>query len=244
VRWGTRRREAETRLGRVSGGAARSSSEHDDRCRAGAPAADRRPGGAARRPRRARGGRGGGARQHAAGGLRGARLRAAGARAGRALAARLAAAGASAVLLIPMVLYLGGGSLVSLGVASMAFSAVALPDADHRAAGAEAGARRCWPGCGIGFATWLFLVCRGETCRRGRAGWAGARAWRRWSARRPWRAGTSCCRPRRPLARGARARRRARRAGVAGRARVDPAGVPLVRHGGHCGARMDDLPAA
>ena len=36
-----------------------------------------------------------------------------------------AAAGASAVLLIPVVLVLGGGSLVSLGVASMAFSAVA-----------------------------------------------------------------------------------------------------------------------
>ena len=36
-----------------------------------------------------------------------------------------AAAGTSAVLLIPVVLVLGGGSLVSLGVASMAFSAVA-----------------------------------------------------------------------------------------------------------------------
>jgi len=82
-----------------------------------------------------------------------------------------AAAGASAVLLIPLVLYLGGGSLVSLGVASMAFSAVALLMLLTGLLAPAAGASLL-AGCGMGFATWLYLVCRGETVppRSGRVG--------------------------------------------------------------------------
>jgi hypothetical protein len=85
-----------------------------------------------------------------------------------------AAAGASAVLLIPMVLVLGGGSLVSLGVASMAFSAVAFLMLIIGLLTPAAGASLL-AGCGIGFATWLFLVCRGANVPP-RAGRVGRRA--------------------------------------------------------------------
>jgi hypothetical protein len=73
-----------------------------------------------------------------------------------------AAAGASAVLLVPVVLVLGGGSsLVSLGVASLAFSAVAFLMLITGLLAPTAGASLL-AGCGMGFATWLYLVCRGE----------------------------------------------------------------------------------
>jgi hypothetical protein len=85
-----------------------------------------------------------------------------------------AAAGTSAVLLIPMVLVLGGGSLVSLGVASMAFSAVAFLMLMTGLLAPTAGASLL-AGCGIGFATWLFLVCRGANVPT-RAGRVGRRA--------------------------------------------------------------------
>jgi hypothetical protein len=71
-----------------------------------------------------------------------------------------AAAGTSAILLIPLVLFLGGGSLVSLGVASMAFSAVAFLMLITGLLTPTAGASLL-AGCGLGFAAWLFLVCRG-----------------------------------------------------------------------------------
>jgi len=86
----------------------------------------------------------------------------------------LATAGVSAVLLIPLVLYLGGGSLVSLGVASMAFSAVALLMMLTGLLAPVAGASLL-AGCGMGFAAWLYLVCRGETVPR-RSGRVGRRA--------------------------------------------------------------------
>jgi hypothetical protein len=76
-----------------------------------------------------------------------------------------ATAGASAVLLVPLVLVLGGGSLVSLGVASTAFSAVAFLMLLTGMLAPTAGASLL-AGCGIGFAAWLFLVCRGETVPR------------------------------------------------------------------------------
>src|SRR5689334_4761784 len=71
-----------------------------------------------------------------------------------------AAAGTSALLLIPLVLFLGGGSLVSLGVASMAFSAVAFLMLITGLLTPRAGGSLL-AGCGLGFAAWLFLVCRG-----------------------------------------------------------------------------------
>ena len=105
-----------------------------------------------------------------------------------------AAAGTSAVLLIPVVLVLGGGSLVSLGVASMAFSAVAFLMLITGLLAPTAGASLL-AGCGIGFATWLFLVVpRTGTCRHGPGASAGAPGWRRWSVRRSWPQATSRCR--------------------------------------------------
>ena len=99
-------------------------------------------------------------------------------------------------LLIPVVLVLGGGSLVSLGVASMAFSAVAFLMLITGLLAPAAGASLL-AGCGIGFATWLFLVCRGGNVppRAGRVGRRAGVAALVGTALLA--AGTSRCRPRR-----------------------------------------------
>ncbi len=84
------------------------------------------------------------------------------------------AAGTSAALLIPVALVLGGASVVSLGVASMAFSAVTwLLLATGQLTPATGAALLA--GCGLGFALWLVLVCRQETVPP-RAGRVGRRA--------------------------------------------------------------------
>jgi hypothetical protein len=86
------------------------------------------------------------------------------------------AAGTSAALLIPMALVLGEASIVSLGVASMAFSATAwlLLSTGLLATGVGA---PLLAGCGMGLATWLFLVCRrGTEIVPPRAGRVGRRA--------------------------------------------------------------------
>jgi hypothetical protein len=84
------------------------------------------------------------------------------------------AAGTSAVLLIPVALVLGGGSVASLGVASMAFSAIAFLLLATGLLAPSAGASLL-AGCGMAFAAWLFLVCRGENVPS-RAGRVGRRA--------------------------------------------------------------------
>ena len=87
-----------------------------------------------------------------------------------------AAAGVSASLLIPVALVLGGASVVSLGVASMAFSAVAWLLLATGLLAPAAGAPLL-AGCGMGVATWLFLVCRrGAEIVPRRAGRVGRRA--------------------------------------------------------------------
>ena len=73
-----------------------------------------------------------------------------------------AAAGASAALLIPVALVLGGASVVTLGVASMAFSATAWLLLATGLLPTPVGASLL-AGCGLGFATWLFLVCHRDT---------------------------------------------------------------------------------
>jgi hypothetical protein len=155
-----------------------------------------------------------------------------------------AAAAASAVLLIPLVLYLGGGSLVSLGVASMAFSAVALLMLLTGLLAPAAGASLL-AGCGMGFATWLYLVCRGEAVPR-RSARVGRRAGVAALVGTAAVAGGNIVLP---------------TASTAWLAVLVLGGVPAVlgwlavpawslrmsrwlRHGGHRGARMDDLPAA
>jgi hypothetical protein len=86
------------------------------------------------------------------------------------------AAGASAALLIPVALVLGGASVVSLGVASMAFSAAAWLLLATGLLAPATGAPLL-AGCGLGFATWLFLVCRrGTEIVPPRAGRVGRRA--------------------------------------------------------------------
>jgi len=155
-----------------------------------------------------------------------------------------AAAAASAVLLIPLVLYLGGGSLVSLGVASMAFSAVALLMLLTGLLAPAAGASLL-AGCGMGFATWLYLVCRGEAVPR-RSGRVGRRAGVAALVGTATVAGGNIVLP---------------TSSTAWLAVLVLGGVPAVlgwlavpawtlrvsrwvRHGGDRGARMDDLPAA
>ena len=155
-----------------------------------------------------------------------------------------AAAAASAVLLIPLVLYLGGGSLVSLGVASMAFSAVALLMLLTGLLAPAAGASLL-AGCGMGFATWLYLVCRGEAVPR-RSGRVGRRAGVAALVGTATVAGGNIVLP---------------TSSTAWLAVLVLGGVPAVlgwlavpawtlrvsrwvRHGGARGARMDDLPAA
>jgi hypothetical protein len=155
-----------------------------------------------------------------------------------------AAAAASAVLLIPLVLYLGGGSLVSLGVASMAFSAVALLMLLTGLLAPAAGASLL-AGCGMGFATWLYLVCRGEAVPR-RSGRVGRRAGVAALVGTATVAGGNIVLP---------------TSSTAWLAVLVLGGVPAVlgwlavpawtlrmsrwvRQGGDRGARMDDLPAA
>jgi hypothetical protein len=155
-----------------------------------------------------------------------------------------AAAGTSAVLLIPLVLALGGGSLVSLGVASMAFSAVALLMLVTGLLAPAAGASLL-AGCGMAFATWLYLVCRGETVPR-RSGRVGRRAGVAALVGTAAVAGGNIVLP---------------TSSTAWLAVLVLGGVPAVlgwlavpawtlrvsrwlRHGGDRGARMDDLPAA
>ena len=132
-----------------------------------------------------------------------------------------AAAGASAVLLIPVALVLGGAQprVARRGLDGVLGRRVAA--AGHRAAGSGRGASLL-AGCGIGFATWLVLVCRGGTVppRAGRVGTArGVAALVGTAARgrRQHRAADAVD----GLARRARARRHARGARMAGRARVD-----------------------
>jgi hypothetical protein len=73
-----------------------------------------------------------------------------------------AAAGTSAALLIPVAFVLGGASIVALGVAAMMISCLVWA---LLAAGllATASGASLLIGSGLGFATWLILVCRGET---------------------------------------------------------------------------------
>ena len=85
-----------------------------------------------------------------------------------------AAAGTSAALLIPIALVLGGGSVVPLGVASMAFSTIAWLLLATGLLAPTVGASLL-AGCGMGLAAWLFLVCRGENVPP-RAGRVGRRA--------------------------------------------------------------------
>jgi len=69
------------------------------------------------------------------------------------------AAAASAALLIPVALVLGGGSIVALGVASMALSAVLWLLLATGLLAWSTGASLL-AGCGLGLAAWLVLVCR------------------------------------------------------------------------------------
>jgi hypothetical protein len=73
-----------------------------------------------------------------------------------------AAAGVSAASLIPVALVLGGASVVVLGVASMALSAVLWLLLATGLLAWSTGASLL-AGCGLGLAAWLILVCRGGT---------------------------------------------------------------------------------
>ena len=168
------------------------------------------------------------AREHAAGGLRGAapscgrgpcRLRSGRSPAPPRAPARVHAVHPHALLVLGV-----GHAWCRWAWRSMAFSAVAFRDADHWPCSSSGGRRvvagrvrdrRC--------ATWLFLrVPRSERAAAGRARSAGAPRWRRWSGRRYWppRNIGAADLARRPALAVARARRRPRGAGLAGRARV------------------------
>ena len=85
-----------------------------------------------------------------------------------------AAAGISAALLVPVALVLGGASIVALGVASMAISALVwLLLATGPLTWVVGGSLLA--GSGLGLAAWLILVCRDGTVPP-RAGRVGRRA--------------------------------------------------------------------
>ena len=152
-----------------------------------------------------------------------------------------AAAGTSAVLLIPVVLVLGGASVVSLGVASMAFSAVAFLMLVTGLLAPTAGASLL-AGCGLGLRD---LAVPGVPRReRAAAGRARRPARRRGGAGRDgarWPQATSRCRPSSTawlavlVLGGVPAV-----LGLAGRARVDPARGRWLRQDGQGGAGRYD----